>query len=285
MDDELIERLLSGDPAASAEAPELSMLLAAASAPTSESGPLAGESAALAAFRATHAAGPSRRKRMIPEVLASKVVGLAAVGALTLTGGVGVAAAADATGIAHNPVGSTVNDVVTGGNHGHGNGHANGHAKTQDSNQPTTDVQNNQDNLGSQVSDAAHSCADSSGHPSAGSTDATSHGECVSAAVRKANGSADKGQQGATTSEDTQKAGKSDQELPSQAKTGDQQDSTAGDGSSATESKDSTTESTEPKDTTTEGTEQPDQQDVTPQGGATTGSDESSQNSHAKSSH
>ena len=288
MDDELIERLLSGDPTASAEAPELSTLLAAASAPVSESGPLAGESAALAAFRATHAAGPSRRKRMIPQFVTGKALGALAAGALALTGGVGVAAAADATGIAHNPVGSTVTDVVT-GSHGHGN--ANGHAKTQDSSQPTTDVPNNQDNQGSKVSDAAQNDCEQTPAATTWTYKGTgaSHeafdtrGQCVSYAVHQVNGG---GQDQVTNDSSPGKSGDA-QDKGSNAKANHGQ---SGDHPTAPSTESSTSgddsESTEPKDATTESTEQQqDQQEVAPQGAPTTGSGESTQHSHAKSSH
>lgn len=179
MDDELLERLLSTPVGTADEAPELARLLVAASTHPTQTGPLAGEEAALAAFRTGGTAAPSRRKRMLGKALAAKTLATLAAGTLTLGGG--VAMAADATGVVPNDVGGAINNVVP-----FVNGHDNGKHLGQLKNQPGDDANNpdenenpgeHPDNHGADVSDVAHETDPGPGHGAAVSEEArTNHG-------------------------------------------------------------------------------------------------------------
>lgn len=185
MDDELLERLLARPATAADEAPELAMLLAAASTYPTNLGPVAGEDAALAAFRAGPVTLPSGRKRMLGKALAAKTLAILGAGALVMGGGVAAAAAADSLPTpAQNAISGAASHL--GVNFpSHGNGHHTGWDKGKgnphhgDGNQGNDqngneDTGNQPDNHGSYVSGVAQSTPPGPGHGKAVSEEAHS---------------------------------------------------------------------------------------------------------------
>lgn len=188
MDDELIERLLASPATAADEAPELAMLLAAASTYPTDLGPLAGQEAALAAFRAGPVAAPPRRKRMLGKALAAKTLAMLGAGTLVLGGGVAAAAAADTLPVpAQNAISGAASHVgldfpnhAKGNHHGwqnshnphHGNGNGNGNHGTDQNGNGDNGTQ--PDNHGAYVSGVARTASPGPGHGKAVSDEAHS---------------------------------------------------------------------------------------------------------------
>jgi hypothetical protein len=176
MDDEMIERLLASPATAAEEAPELAMLLAAASTYPTDLGLVAGQEAALAAFRAGGVAAPPRRKRMLGKALASKTLAMLGAGTLVLGGGVAAAAAADTLPVpAQNAISGAASHVgldfpshAQGNHHGWQNSNNPHHQGNGNDNQGTDngnkDNSNQPDNHGAYVSGVARSASPGPGH-------------------------------------------------------------------------------------------------------------------------